>query len=305
MLGQLVMAARGHQGHVHDHRHRPPHPRRHRHPRLHPRVGPRAGARARGREVRRRAGRGRRAQHGHQRRHRVRRDRARAGGVVRAGLRPGGAGHRGAAAPRRRRRCLRQRRPLRRAAGLEDRRSPSTTPSRPRSPGARSDRRSWATSDCSAAGAGPGVAAPGGQRRQRPGPGRRSRRARRLRRGPLAGRTIVHRPRATSSATTTSRARCARLVPAGGFRKPCNTTGTATRGGYPEATFVWQVSRLLADAPARAGRRRCVMTRHSNRQDRWGPCVDVRGRAGNRVGADLKVSVHGDGSTAAGPAGST
>ena len=36
-----------------------------------------------------------------------------------------------------------------------------------------------------------------------------------------------------------------RLVPAGGFKKPCNTTGTATNGGYPEATFAWQVSRLL------------------------------------------------------------
>ena len=30
--------------------------------------------------------------------------------------------------------------------------------------------------------------------------------------------------------------------------------------------------------------RRCALTRQSNRQDRWGPCVDVRGRAGN---ADL------------------
>ena len=29
-----------------------------------------------------------------------------------------------------------------------------------------------------------------------------------------------------------------RLVPAGGFTKPCNTTGTATNGGYPEATLV-------------------------------------------------------------------
>ena len=87
-----------------------------------------------------------------------------------------------------------------------------------------------------------------------------------------------------------------RLVPAGGFRKPCNTTGTATRGGYPEATFAWRVATLAA-RPARAARRaRCVLTRHSNRQDRWGPCVDERGRAGNRVGADLKLSIHADGS---------
>ena len=36
-------------------------------------------------------------------------------------------------------------------------------------------------------------------------------------------------------------AQIGRLVPAGGFRKPCNTTGTATNGGYPEATFTWRV----------------------------------------------------------------
>ncbi len=36
-----------------------------------------------------------------------------------------------------------------------------------------------------------------------------------------------------------------RLVPAGGFKKPCNTTGTSTNGGYSEATFTWRVARLL------------------------------------------------------------
>ena len=36
-----------------------------------------------------------------------------------------------------------------------------------------------------------------------------------------------------------------RLVPAGGFKKACNTTGTATNGGYPEATFNCRVARLL------------------------------------------------------------
>ena len=46
-----------------------------------------------------------------------------------------------------------------------------------------------------------------------------------------------------------------------------------------------------------------VMTRHSNRQDRWGPCVDERGRLGNAFHADLKISVHGDGSYARGAHG--
>jgi N-acetylmuramoyl-L-alanine amidase len=93
-----------------------------------------------------------------------------------------------------------------------------------------------------------------------------------------------------------------RQVPAGGFTKPCNTTGTATDGGYPEATFTWQVSRLLQSRLEGLGAR-VLMTRHSNREDRWGPCVDVRGRAGNRRHADLKISIHGDGSYAAGARG--
>ena len=119
--------------------------------------------------------------------------------------------------------------------------------------------------------------------------------------GPLVGRTIVIDPGHQLGNHNFPR-KIARLVPAGGFRKPCNTTGTATRGGYPEATFAWQVSQLLA-ARLRGLGADVKMTRHTNRQDRWGPCVDVRGRSGNRIGADLKVSVHGDGSTARGARG--
>ncbi|RYC04436.1 N-acetylmuramoyl-L-alanine amidase family protein [Nocardioides zhouii] len=95
-------------------------------------------------------------------------------------------------------------------------------------------------------------------------------------------------------------------VPAGGFTKPCNTTGAATDGGYAEATFAWQVSRLV-ERRLRALGATVTLTRHSNRQDRWGPCVDVRGRAGNpspgSPGADLKLSIHADGSYAAGARG--
>ena len=100
--------------------------------------------------------------------------------------------------------------------------------------------------------------------------------------------------------------RIRRPVPAGGFTKPCNTTGTATNGGYPEATFAWQVSRLVAARLRELGAT-VRLTRQSNRQDRWGPCVDVRGRAGNatpsRPAADLKLSIHADGSYAAGARG--
>ncbi len=49
-----------------------------------------------------------------------------------------------------------------------------------------------------------------------------------------------------------------RLVPAGGFRKPCNTTGTATNRGYPEATFVWQVVAASSSSGSRRwGRGSC------------------------------------------------
>jgi N-acetylmuramoyl-L-alanine amidase len=118
---------------------------------------------------------------------------------------------------------------------------------------------------------------------------------------PLAGRTIVVDPGHQLGNHNYPR-EINRPVPAGGFSKPCNTTGTATNGGYPEATMVWRVSRLLRARLVDLGAR-VILTRSSNREDRWGPCVDARGRAGNQAGADLKISVHGDGSTAAGAYG--
>jgi N-acetylmuramoyl-L-alanine amidase len=93
-----------------------------------------------------------------------------------------------------------------------------------------------------------------------------------------------------------------RLVPAGGFSKPCNTTGTSTDGGYPEATFAWNVTMKLKAKLEKSGAT-VVLTRTSNREDRWGPCVDVRGRAGNKRSADLKLSIHGDGYLASGAHG--
>ena len=85
-----------------------------------------------------------------------------------------------------------------------------------------------------------------------------------------------------------------RLVPAGGFDKPCNTTGTSTNGGYPEATLTFRVARLV-QARLEALGARVLLTRGSNSQSLWGPCVDARGEFGARVGARLMVSLHGDG----------
>jgi N-acetylmuramoyl-L-alanine amidase len=83
-----------------------------------------------------------------------------------------------------------------------------------------------------------------------------------------------------------------------GLRKPCNTTGAATNGGYPEATFTWQVS-LALKARLEALGATVRLTRPANSTRLWGPCVDVRGRFGARVGADAEISVHGDGAAAA------
>jgi N-acetylmuramoyl-L-alanine amidase len=86
-----------------------------------------------------------------------------------------------------------------------------------------------------------------------------------------------------------------RPVPAGGFMKPCNTTGTATNTGFPEATFNFLVAQRLRTHLQHLGAR-VIMTRHRNSIKRWGPCVDYRGRFGNKQRADLKISIHGDGS---------
>lgn len=117
---------------------------------------------------------------------------------------------------------------------------------------------------------------------------------------PLAGKIVVVDP-GHQLGNHNFPSQINRPVPSGDGKKPCNTTGTSTDGGYPEATFTWKVARLVKARLIRLGAR-VIMTRHSNRQDRWGPCVNVRGRTGNGR-ADLEISIHGDGSYAAGARG--
>ncbi|MFC7493255.1 MULTISPECIES: N-acetylmuramoyl-L-alanine amidase [unclassified Nocardioides] len=119
---------------------------------------------------------------------------------------------------------------------------------------------------------------------------------------PLAGRVVVLDP-GHQLGNHNFPGRINRLVPDGrGGRKACNTTGTATAGGYAEATFNWEVARLLRSRLEHRGAT-VRMTRTTNSQGRWGPCVDVRGRAGNRPRADLKLSIHADGNLAGGARG--
>lgn len=89
-----------------------------------------------------------------------------------------------------------------------------------------------------------------------------------------------------------------RLVPAGGFRKACDTTGTETRDmRLTEPAFTWDVAnrlrRLLESSGAKV-----VLTRKNN--SGVGPCINKRAQIGNHAGADVAISIHGDGGPAAG-----
>ena len=90
-----------------------------------------------------------------------------------------------------------------------------------------------------------------------------------------------------------------RLVPAGGFYKACNTTGTQTNGGYPEATLNFRVARLVQDRLEALGAE-VFLTRTRNSESLWGPCVDARGEFGELVHARLTVSLHADGAPSSG-----
>lgn len=95
-----------------------------------------------------------------------------------------------------------------------------------------------------------------------------------------------------------------RIVKAGshGFRKQCNTTGTETNAGLPEATIVWRIANLVRNRLQRLGAT-VRFTRNSNRWALWGPCVNVRGRFGAKVHARVLVSIHADGSLGRGDHG--
>ncbi len=127
--------------------------------------------------------------------------------------------------------------------------------------------------------------------RQPEAPGRTRTRAR-----PLHGKVVVIDPGHQLGNANHPR-QVNRLVDAGGFKKACNTTGTATNGGFPEATLTWKVSRVLARQLRHRGAT-VRLTRHSNSYQDWGPCIDVRGRRGNKAHADAVVSIHGDGADA-------
>ena len=117
---------------------------------------------------------------------------------------------------------------------------------------------------------------------------------------PLAGLTIAIDPgHQLGNSNPAFRNQLARTKFNGTITKSCNTTGTATNSGFPEATFVFKVSRTLKNRLERQGAT-VKMTRTTNSYDRYGPCVWKRGKFGAKVDADLLLSVHADGGPASG-----
>ena len=79
-----------------------------------------------------------------------------------------------------------------------------------------------------------------------------------------------------------------------GLTKTCNTTGTATNSGYPEATYAFDVvarlRRLLVANGATV-----MVTRDRNTVATYGPCIGARGSFGSQEKARFMVQVHADG----------
>ena len=116
--------------------------------------------------------------------------------------------------------------------------------------------------------------------------------------GPLAGKVIVVDPgHQLGNSNPRFAKQLAQTVFNGAITKSCNTTGTATNGGFPEATFTWEVGQRLKRMLERAGAK-VVMTRTTNSRNDWGPCVWDRAKLANRVKADAMVSIHADGAAA-------
>ena len=109
--------------------------------------------------------------------------------------------------------------------------------------------------------------------------------------GPLNGKIVAIDP-GHDGGNGAHPAEINRLVPAGGFQKACDTTGTQTNAGYTEAAFNLDVAQRLA-ADLRKQGVTVVMTRSSN--DGWGPCIDQRAAVGNQAHANAAISIHADG----------
>jgi N-acetylmuramoyl-L-alanine amidase len=113
---------------------------------------------------------------------------------------------------------------------------------------------------------------------------------------PLAGKIIGIDP-GHNGGNFTDPGAIAHLIWNGTAWEACDTTGTTTDGGYPEAQFTFDVARYLR-ADLRRDGARVVMTRTSN--NGVGPCVDRRAQIINDAHANVAVDIHADGGPASG-----
>jgi N-acetylmuramoyl-L-alanine amidase len=113
--------------------------------------------------------------------------------------------------------------------------------------------------------------------------------------GPLAavsGRTIVVDPGHNRNDSKYP-SEVNRPVDYGLGTKPCDATGTATRSGYAEATYTYDVSLRLKAMLQAAGAK--VIFTHTLTSPAYGPCITERAAIGNRAHADVAISIHADG----------
>jgi N-acetylmuramoyl-L-alanine amidase len=113
---------------------------------------------------------------------------------------------------------------------------------------------------------------------------------------PLAGKVVGIDP-GHNGGNFTHPAAIAQLIWNGTGWEACDTTGTATDGGYTEAQFNFNVA-LYLRADLRRDGARVVMTRSSN--DGVGPCVNRRAEILNEAGADVAIDIHADGAAPSG-----
>lgn len=109
---------------------------------------------------------------------------------------------------------------------------------------------------------------------------------------PLKGRTIVIDPGHNPNNRQHPR-EINELVNIGTNKKACDTTGTATNNGYPEASFTLDLAQRVRAALQKLGAT-VKLTQDGDRP--FGPCVDERAQIGNDANADAAVSLHADGS---------
>jgi N-acetylmuramoyl-L-alanine amidase len=113
---------------------------------------------------------------------------------------------------------------------------------------------------------------------------------------PLAGKTVGIDP-GHNGGNFSDSAFINTMIWNGREEETCDTTGTATAGGYTEAQFNFNVAiDLRADLITEGAR--VVMTRSSN--NGVGPCVTTRAQIINRADANVAIDIHADGGPVSG-----